>query len=119
MNQSASISVTVINSQRISQPSVNASVSHQSAYVSYSNQSRVSKKSHVHNNCIYELIETRMDGSEDQKKWLSLYPQALSDILAALSLEEVAEAERLVEEWSNKGIPVEKQRAYVLFLLSR
>ena len=68
---------------------------------------------------IYELIDTRMDGSEDQKKWLSLYPQALSDISAALSPEEVAEAEKLVEEWSNKGIPVEKQRAYVLFLLSR
>jgi hypothetical protein len=68
---------------------------------------------------VYELIDTRMDGSEDQRKWLSLYPQALTDVLAALSPEEVEEAESLVVEWSNKGIPAEKQRVYVLFLLSR
>jgi hypothetical protein len=43
----------------------------------------------------------------------------LTDVLAALSPEEVEDAEGLVVEWSNKGIPVEKQRVCVVFLLSR
>ena len=39
-----------------------------------------------------------------------VYPQALSNVCAALSPEEVEEAERLAVERSDKGIPVEEQR---------
>jgi hypothetical protein len=34
----------------------------------------------------------------------------LSDVLAGLSSEELEEAERLAEEWSDKGLPREEQR---------
>jgi hypothetical protein len=64
----------------------------------------------THRDQIYALIDTRTEESVGQKNWLSLYPQALSDVLAGLSSEELAEAERLAEEWSDKGIPAEEQR---------
>ena len=55
-------------------------------------------------------MNTRIKEAHGQKSYLSLYPQALSDVCAALSPEEVEEAERLAVEWSDKGIPVEEQR---------
>ena len=51
-----------------------------------------------------------MEDIEDKLKWLSLYPQALSDVVGGLSPEEVAEAETLAAEWSDKGLPAEEQR---------
>ena len=64
----------------------------------------------THQDHIYKLVNTRIKEAHSQKSFLSLYPQTLSDVCAALSLEEVEEAERLVMEWSDKGIPVEEQR---------
>ena len=64
----------------------------------------------THRDQIYKLVNTRIKEAHGQKSFLSLYPQALSDVCAALSPEEVEEAERLAVEWSDKGIPVEEQR---------
>jgi hypothetical protein len=64
----------------------------------------------THRDRIYELVDTRIKESDGQKSWLSLYSQALIDVCAALSPEEVDEAERLAAEWSDRGIPAEKQR---------
>jgi hypothetical protein len=64
----------------------------------------------THRDRIYELVDTRIKESDGQKSWLSLYPQALTDVCAALSPKEVDEAERLAAEWSDRGIPAEKQR---------
>jgi hypothetical protein len=64
----------------------------------------------THRDQIFALINTRTEESSGQKNWLSLYPQALSDVLAGLSSEELEEAERLAEEWSDKGLPREEQR---------
>lgn len=64
----------------------------------------------THRDQIYGLINSRMEDIEDKLKWLSLYPQALSDVVGGLSPEEVAEAETLAAEWSDKGLPAEEQR---------
>jgi hypothetical protein len=64
----------------------------------------------THRDQIFALINTRTNELSGQKNWLSLYPQALSDGLAGLSSEELEEAERLAEEWSDKGLPREEQR---------
>jgi hypothetical protein len=57
----------------------------------------------THQDHIYELVDTRIKESDGQKSWLSLYPQALTNVCTALSSEEVDEAKkRLAMEWSDR-----------------
>ncbi|KAH9983734.1 hypothetical protein BJV77DRAFT_1072650 [Russula vinacea] len=60
---------------------------------------------------IYESISKQTEATSGQPEWLKLYPAALTTIIENLTEDELAEAERLAEEWTNDEVPRDVQRA--------
>ena len=73
----------------------------------------------THKAQIYESISKQTEATSGQPEWLKLYPAALTTIIENLTEDELAEAERLAEEWTNDEVPRDVQRAWVSFTTCR
>ncbi|KAH9990726.1 hypothetical protein BJV77DRAFT_1068789 [Russula vinacea] len=67
----------------------------------------------THKAQIYESISKQTEATSGQPEWLKLYPAALTTIIENLTEDELTEAERLAEEWTNDEVPRDVQRAKV------
>ena len=65
----------------------------------------------THKAQIYESISKQTEATSGQPEWLKLYPAALTTIIENLTEDELVEAERLAEKWTNDEVPRDVQRA--------
>ena len=59
---------------------------------------------------IHNLISEETDKPVGHPDWLKHYPATLSKVVDGFTEAEVADAEKMAQEWSNEGAPREVQR---------
>lgn len=64
----------------------------------------------THKDRIEEVISTKTNESAGHRDWLRYYPAAVTEVMAELTEGEMEEAEEILKEWMEEGLPVEVQQ---------
>jgi hypothetical protein len=64
----------------------------------------------THKDQIYALVNEKSKAAPGQSEWLRFYPRVLTEYVEGLTPAEVQEAEKVLEEWNDNGIPREVQQ---------
>jgi hypothetical protein len=64
----------------------------------------------IYKDRIRDFVSAQTDELAGRPSWLSRYPNALTQVMGALTQDELAEAEKLVDDWNDDGPPRDVQR---------
>jgi hypothetical protein len=68
---------------------------------------------HTHKDDIHSIVSEVTDAQPGHKDWLRHYPAALTQVIENLSEDERIEAEKILDQWTDDGVPREVQRMWV------
>lgn len=64
----------------------------------------------THKDRIEEVIATKTNEAAGHRDWLHHHPAAVTEVMAELTEAEMEEAEEILNEWMEEGLPVEVQQ---------